>query len=193
MIYSPWELFNSIHAYARIWLHDWGDLALTGVIAWAAIMQWVVSSRLFGLTKAVENFKNRPLLFCRISGDDPLEGLPSSWIDTQLSNLSSFGIWIEEAVLVLDGKVLCESTRSFPIGAVLQAGATRTVRLFEAPFGEIVAIGGPKVTVKIQVKFYYSTAHTIGVQASPVYLMTVDQTVVTKLIVEKNIPERGPN
>jgi hypothetical protein len=188
MISCPWPLLNPIIDHVKHWLHDWGDLVLTGVIAWAAIMQWVVASRLLGLTKTVENIKNRPLLFCRIKGDTPFDGLAHSSIEAQLSNLSSFGIWIHEANLVIDGNVTGESNRSFSIDSVLQAGATSKWVLFETPFADIVPIGSPKVILRIQIKFSYSASHTIGVEASPIYSMTIENTVVRELIVEKNSP-----
>lgn len=189
MSYCAWPLVDATIEYLKHWLHDWGDLVLTGVIAWAAIMQWVVSGRLLGLTRAVEDFKNKPRLFCRIIGQAPFEGSPYTSIDAQLSNLASFGIWVEQMIVVLDGKVACEPTRSFSINGVLGSGETKTCPLFQMPFAEIATIGSPKTTVRIQVKFDYSTAHTVGVQTSPIYLMTIDGTCLTELIVEKSSPD----
>jgi|SRR5208282_3646456 len=180
MIYPSncWQLVNATLDYARHWLHDWGDLLLTAVIAWAAIMQWVVSKRLFGLTKAVEDFKNRPLLFCRIGGN-AFDGLTYTAIIAQLSNLSSFGIWMEEAVLVFDGQFDCEPSRTFKIESVLGAGETYSREILEMPFADVVRIGSPRTTVKIQIRFYYSTSHTTGVRTSPFYSMTIDNTVAS--------------
>jgi hypothetical protein len=183
MIYGARQLFNATLYYFKHWLHDWGDLVLTGVIAWAAIMQWVVSSRLLGLTKAIEDLKNRPLLYCRIKGEPYLTSYYSA-IEARLSNLSSSGIWIEQAVIVFDRKVACDSLRSFSIDAVLLSGETYKLPLFSMPFAEIVPIGSPKERVRIQVKFYYSMPRTTGVQMSPIYLMTIDDAIVNELIVE---------
>lgn len=164
----------------KSWMHDWGDLVLTGVIAWAAIMQWVVSRQLFKLSKAVEDLKNKPVLFCRINGSVPEGGLPYSSIEAQLSNLSSFGIWIEEGVITTDGEFVTRPKRSFPVGAVLRAGETFTQSLFEMPFDDLVPLN-TKGTVTIQVKFYYFSSPTIGMQSSPIYEVTIDGTVATKI------------
>jgi len=152
-------------------------------------MQWVVSNQLFGLTKTVEDLKNRTLLFCRIGGNT-FDGLTYSGITAQISNLSSFGIWIEEAVLVFDGRVDCELSRTFKVESVLRAGKTHTLDILQMPFGDVVRIGSPRTSVKIQVKFYYFTSHASGVQTSPIYSMTIENTVAD-LIEDTSIPTKS--
>jgi hypothetical protein len=72
---------------------------------------------------------------------------------------------------------------------VLSASETKSWSLFEMPFANIVPLGagrptGP-VSFKLQVIFHYSTASTIGIQASPVYDVTIEGTLVTSLKQEK--------
>jgi hypothetical protein len=75
------------------WIRDWGDIVLTLVIAWAAVMQWIVAARLLKLQRTVESSHSRVKLFCRIAAN--LES-PKTYARLQVSNLSGFAVWLEE-------------------------------------------------------------------------------------------------
>lgn len=75
----------------------------------------------------------------------------------------------------------------FGIEKVLAASQTASWTLFSAPFANIVPPGSgiaTPVTLKLQVKFHYSTASAIGIQTSPVYDVTLQQSVVTSFKLE---------
>src|SRR5260370_31705931 len=83
------------------WLSDWGNLRLTAVHAFAAILQVIAAAvqgifakRVYNLQKFIEDTNRTPHLFCRVKGHAGATVFTS--LEAQLSNLSSHGIWIEE-------------------------------------------------------------------------------------------------
>lgn len=178
-------LFDAALDFLRQWLRDWGTLLLTAVIAAAAVMQGFFAMRLYRLQRLIEKSRLEPLLFCRVTGRKVGGGFTR--LDAQLSNLSSYGVWVEEMVVVLNGPVSCSPTQRHEIGIVLAASQTETWELFSMPFASIVPIGpgtATPVTFKLQVKFHYSAPSIIGTQTSPVYDVTLQRTVVTSFELE---------
>lgn len=175
----------------RQWLRDWGILLLTAVIAFAAILQVIAAAvqgifakRVYNLQKFIEDTNRTPHLFCRIKGH--AGGTVFTSLEAQLSNLSSHGIWIEEMVIVFDGPVACAPTVTRNVAIVLAASQTENWQLSCVPFSDIVPVGQTQqLKFKLQVKFIYSTASVIGTQTSPVYDVTIHQSVVTDLRPER--------
>ncbi|SRR6266851_8505820 len=168
-------LCNAALEFLKQWFRDWGNLLLTSVIAAATIMQGIFAMRLYRLQQAIEKSRLEPLLFCRVKGDGPL---PLASLNVELSNLSTYGVWIDEMIVTLDGPVI-KPQMELMVEIVLAASQTQKWTLFSVPFANIVPLGTGPVTFKLQVKFYYSTASIIGIQTSPVYEVTVHKTVVT--------------
>jgi hypothetical protein len=176
-------LFSAALETLKQWLRDWGVLLLTAVIALATVMQGMFAMRLYRLQQAIERSRLEPLLYCRVKGHGI--GVIFTRLDVELSNLSTYGVWIEEMVIVLNGPMSCNPEQVREVGTVLAASQTQRTMLFSVPFTEIIPLGsgspaGP-VTFKLQVKFYYSTASTIGIQTSPLYEVTILGTVVTSM------------
>jgi hypothetical protein len=119
MLDLPWR---PIIVYIKGWLQIWGTLALTLMIAWAAIMQWIVGNRLYKLQHAVEDSHRRVKLFCRISPN--LES-PRMYARLQVSNLSGFAVWLEEIghKFTLDGESE-ERSLTLRVQEVLESGKT---------------------------------------------------------------------
>ncbi len=177
---------NAALEFLRQWLRDWGTLLLTAVIASATVMEGIFAMRLYRLQRAIEKIRLEPLLFCRVKGHEL--GGTYTRLDAQLANLSSYGVWIDEMIVVLNGPVSCDPTINRKIEIVLAASQTEGWTLFSVPFREIVPFGASAptspVTFKLQVKFSYSTTSLIGIQTSPVYDVTILGGVVTSLKLE---------
>src|SRR6266481_5282447 len=147
--------------FIKQWLRDWSLLLLTAVIAGAAVMQGIFAFRLYKLQNAIEQSRLTPLLYCRVRG-----GPLGSVLRAELSNLSTYGVWIEQMTIVLSGPVRCKPEITRKMEMVLSTSQTEIRELFDAPFAEIVPIGDG-ITFKLQVKFYYSTPADIGTVISP--------------------------
>jgi hypothetical protein len=168
--------------FAKQWLHDWGNLLLTAVIAVAVFMQGIFVRRLYKLQNSIEQSRLQPLLFCRITGDGTGEDLTT--LEAQLWNLSQYGIWVERLEVVFSGPV-ATPLMTFTIEKILQSSNVEAVRFESTPFTAIVPLGpdmpiGP-LTFKVQAKFYYSTASILGVWVSPFYEATLLGIVIRRL------------
>jgi hypothetical protein len=142
-------------------------------------MQGFFAMRLYRLQQAVESSRLEPRLFCRVKGRE-VAGIFST-LEAQLSNLSTYGVWVDELVVILNGPVL-EPRFEFRVEAVLAASETKQWTLFAIPFANIVPLGtSGTVAFKLQVKFHYSTSTTIGIQVSPVYDVAISGTVVRSM------------
>jgi len=180
-------LLQAVLEFVKQWLRDWGNLLLTAVIAIAGIMQGIFAMRLYKLQESIEQSQFKPFLFCRVTGNGYPHGGAFTSLDAQLSNLSLHGVWVERLEIILDGPI-AKPEMNFKIERILPASQTEVLRFCEMPFAEIVPIGagmpsGP-VKFKLQAKFYYSTASTLGSWYSPLYEVTIGNTIVTSL---KNI------
>src|SRR5258707_3433421 len=91
------------------------NILLTAAIAFAAIMQWLVSARLLQLQRLIEDQRTKAWLFLRLK---PTARAGHQTALLQISNLSQAGVWIEEARLHLQ-LASCDKTESFPIEDVL--------------------------------------------------------------------------
>jgi hypothetical protein len=176
-------LCNAALEFLKQWLRDWGTLLLTAVIASATILQGIFAMRLYRLQQAIERSRLEPLLFCRVKGYGT--GGSFTRLDVELSNLSTYGVWIEEMVILLDGPVSCNLRQVRDIAMILAASHTESWALFSVPFAEIIPLGpnyptGP-VKFSLQVIFHYSTPSPIGIQTSPIYEVSIQGTVVTSM------------
>jgi len=144
--------------------------------------------RLYKLQRAIEQDRLKPLLYCRVRGNPLGPKMLISALRVELSNLSTYGVWIEEMTIVLNGPVSCQPEITYKMAMVLSTSQTEIRELFRAPFAEIVPFGaglptGP-VTFKLQVKFAYSTPADIGTEVSPIYVVTIEGTMVTSFKLE---------
>jgi hypothetical protein len=178
-------LFSAALDFLKQWLRDWGTLLLTGVIATATVVQGLFAMRLYRLQQTIEKSRLEPLLFCRVKGD----GLGGKFtrLDAQLSNLSTYGVWVDEMEIVMDGPVSCPPSQKLEVGIVLGASETKTWEVCSMPFSNIVPLGpgsATPVAFKLQAKFYYSAPSILGIQVSPLYDVILHGTVITTFKLE---------
>jgi hypothetical protein len=170
------------------WIHDWGDIVLTVVIAWAAVMQWIVAARLLKLQRTVEDSHRQVKLFCRINAD---LASPRTYARLQVSNLSRFAVWLEgiSHVYTIDGE---NKQRELPLSVqeVLQAGETyRTTvsgniqgfLMFERHpgSGRLSALEPVACTVRTQLSYWANGA--AGTASTPLYRMAASENGLDEL------------
>lgn len=178
-------LFSVALDFLKQWLRDWGTLLLTGVIAAATIVQGLFAMRLYRLQQTIEKIRLEPLLFCRVKGY-ALAG-KFTRLEAQLSNLSTYGVWVDEMEIVMNGPVSCPPSQRLELGIVLAASETQTWEVCSMPFANIVPLGpgaATPVAFKLQVKFYYSAPSILGIQVSPMYDVILHETVITTFNLE---------
>jgi hypothetical protein len=81
------------------WIMPVVNGVLTFAIAFAAIMQWVVSARLLSLQKVVEEQRTKAWLFLRLK-PSAIQGHATALLE--ISNLSQVGVWLENATVHLE-------------------------------------------------------------------------------------------
>ena len=75
------------------------NLLLTAAIAFAAIMQWVVSNRLLRLQRTVEEQHSKAWIFLRAR---PSSAAGHNTAVLEISNLSQVGVWVEKVMVNLE-------------------------------------------------------------------------------------------
>lgn len=174
--------------YLKHWLHEWGDLVLTVMIAWAAIMQWMVGRRLFDLQRTVEDTHRQVNLFCRIAANFDT---PRVFARLQVSNLSSFAVWLEGIThkFALDGESK-ERSISLRIQEVLDVGKTymttvsgdiESLLKFEQNKGQdrLEILKPASFTIRVDVRYWANGSG--GQTSTPRYLIRTSETGLERL------------
>jgi hypothetical protein len=129
------------------------NVALTAVIAFAAIMQWIVSGRLLNLQKAVEDQRTKTWLFFRLK-PTALGGHGTAQLE--VSNLSQVGVWLEKVTLHLEVPRTPNKAIAILIETVLSPMHTKPDVDIRAAVHELVEPKGRQVLaiVSAEVEFW---------------------------------------
>jgi hypothetical protein len=130
------------------------NVLLTGAIAFAGIMQWLVSGRLLDLQRVVENQHTKVWLFLRMKGA-PLSGHDSAQV--QISNLSQVGVWVEKVTVHVEVPAgTPNKAKAILIECILPPMLTKADVDIRAAVHEMVQPGVTQVpaTVHVEVEFW---------------------------------------
>ncbi len=155
------------------------NVCLTAAIAFAAIMQWVVTDRLFKLQAVVEDQRTKAWLFLRLK-PCPMHGHSTALLE--ISNLSQVGVWLEKVTVHLEVPAGAPNkSEALPLENLLAPMTTRSGVDIRALVHALVQPKGGQIPATVWAGIEFWANGVWRHEKTSRYAMSVDESHLTEV------------